>query len=101
MKKFYKINPLQMGEGYVVPYGATEYEEDNKPEELVIALENEIKKQEVANKVQEYKAYLLSTDYKMTVDYFATLSIEAQDEFTVKRAEAREYIRANDETDME
>lgn len=72
-----------------------------------VALEESIKnsiltpEQEIANKVQEYKAYLLATDYKMTVDYFATLSEEAQDEFTVKRAEAREYIRANDATDME
>lgn len=72
-----------------------------------LALEESIKnsiltpEQEIANKVQEYKAYLLSTDYKMTVDYFATLSEEAQNELTTKRDEAREYIRANDATDME
>ena len=34
---------------------------------------------EVANKKQEAKIYLASTDYKMTVDYFATLSKEIQD----------------------
>ncbi len=72
-----------------------------------IALEESIKnniltpEQEIANKVQEYKAYLLSTDYKMTVDYFATLSEEVQNELVTKRAEAREYIRVNDATDME
>ena len=71
------------------------------------ALEESIKnsiltpEQELANKVQEYKAYLLATDFKMTVDYFATLSEELQVELTTKRQEAREFIRANDETDME
>ena len=71
------------------------------------ALEESIKnsiltpEQELANKVQEYKAYLLATDYKMTVDYFATLSEELQVEFTTKRQEAREFISDNDETDME
>ena len=72
-----------------------------------VALEESVKnsiltpEQEVANKVQECKAYLQSTDYKMTVDYFATLSVEVQNELTTKRAEAREYIRDNDATDME
>ena len=67
-----------------------------------LALEESIKnsiltpEQEIANKVQECKAYLLSTDYKMTVDYFATLSEEVQNELTAKRAEAREYIRDNE-----
>ena len=66
-----------------------------------VALEESIKnsiltpEQELANKVQEYKAYLLATDFKMTVDYFATLSIELQEELTKLRAEAREFIRAN------
>lgn len=46
-------------------------------------------------KVQEAKSYLLSTDSKMTVDYFATLSKEIQDELILKRSEAREFIRAN------
>ena len=46
-------------------------------------------------KVNEALVYLSSTDYKMTVDYFATLSKEIQDELILKRAEAREFIRAN------
>ena len=41
------------------------------------------------------KQYLASTDYKMTVDYFATLTKEVQDELTTKRAESREFIRIN------
>ena len=70
------------------------------------ALEESIKnsiltpEQELANKVQEYKAYLLATDFKKTVDYFATLSEELQVELTTKRQEARELIRANNATDM-
>lgn len=51
---------------------------------------------ELQNKIQKAKEYLLSTDYKMTVDYYATLSQEAQTEITTKRAEAREFIRSND-----
>ena len=65
--------------------------EDEKP----LAAE-EIVEQELQTKIQEAKAYLASTDYKMTVDYFATLSKEVQDELTTKRAEARAFIRANE-----
>lgn len=51
-------------------------------------------KEDILNqKINEAKAYLQSTDYKMTVDYFATLSKEIQDELILKRNEAREYIR--------
>ena len=51
-------------------------------------------KEDILNqKVQEAKAYLQSTDFKMTVDYFATLSKEEQDELIAKRAEARETVR--------
>lgn len=53
-------------------------------------------KQTLEYKLNEAKAYLLSTDYKMTVDYFATLSKEIQDELILKRNEAREFIRANE-----
>ena len=31
----------------------------------------------------------------MTVDYFATLTKEIQDELILKRSEARDFIRAN------
>ena len=52
-------------------------------------------KQSIEYKINEAQTYLSSTDYKMTVDYFATLSKEIQDELILKRAEAREFIRAN------
>ena len=47
------------------------------------------------HKLNEANAYLNSTDYKMTVDYFGTLAQEVQDELVAKRAEAREFIRSN------
>lgn len=50
-------------------------------------------KESIEYKISEAKLYLQSTDYKMTVDYFATLEKEIQDELTTKRAEARELIR--------
>lgn len=46
-------------------------------------------------KINEAKQYLLSTDYKMTVDYFATLTKEQQDELIKLRSEARQFIRDN------
>lgn len=60
--------------------------------------QEEIEKALVIQKVQEYKAYLSATDYKMTVDYYATLTEAEQLDLTTKRQEAREYIRANDVT---
>ena len=47
-------------------------------------------------KIAEAKAYLASTDFKMTVDYFATLTEAEQVELTRLRAEAREFISANE-----
>lgn len=58
--------------------------------------QEELDKALVIQKVQEYKAYLSSTDFKMTVDYYATLSEVEQLELTTKRQEAREYIRVNE-----
>jgi len=48
---------------------------------------------ETANKISEAKAYLSSTDFKMSVDYYATLTLEQQAELTTKRAEAREFLK--------
>ena len=62
---------------------------------FIAPTEEEIQAEEIAMKVQEYKSYLASTDYKMTIDYFATLTVDMQNELTTKRAEAREYVRAN------
>lgn len=58
--------------------------------------QEELDKALVIQKIQEYKAYLLATDFKMTVDYYATLSEVEQLELTAKRQEAREYIRVNE-----
>lgn len=58
--------------------------------------EEELKVELIKQKLAEYKAYLSSTDFKMTVDYYATLAEVEQLELTAKRAEAREYVRVND-----
>lgn len=47
-------------------------------------------------KINEAKSYLLSTDYKMTVDYFGTLTTERQEDLIKLRAEARHFIRDNE-----
>ena len=62
---------------------------------FIYPADEEIAKEELNNKIQEAKIYLASTDYKMTVDYFATLTKEIQDELILKRSEAREFIGAN------
>ena len=58
---------------------------------------NKAKEEEYKNsiefKINEAKLYLSSTDYKMTVDYFGTLSKEDQDSLIAKRASSREFIR--------
>ena len=61
----------------------------------VYPTEEEIQAELIKNQVQEYKAFLLATDYKMTVDYFATLIESEQAILTTKRAEARQFIRDN------
>ena len=65
-------------------------------EAFVMPTAEELLAYELEQKIQEAKVYLLSTDYKMTVDYFATLSKEIQDELILKRNEAREFIRQGD-----
>lgn len=62
---------------------------------IILSTTEEIAEQERLAKLSECYAYLNSTDYKMTVDYFATLSESEQVELTTKRAEAREFIRLN------
>ena len=62
---------------------------------IVMPTPEEIAEQEKQAKLAECYAYLASTDYKMTVDYFATLSEAEQAVLTSKRAEARLYIREN------
>ena len=55
--------------------------------------EAEIAQQELEAKIAEAKAYLASTDFKMTVDYYATLTPEQQEELIAKRAEARAFLK--------
>ena len=55
--------------------------------------QEELDEAERVHKLNESRSYLNSTDYKMTVDYFGTLTQEVQDELVAKRAEAREFIR--------
>ena len=62
---------------------------------FIYPTDKEIAKEELNNKIQEAKIYLASTDYKMTIDYFATLTKEIQDELILKRAESRDFIRDN------
>lgn len=52
----------------------------------------EIKEEELQNKINEAKAYLTSTDFYMTVDKYAELDESRKVELTTKRAEARELI---------
>lgn len=61
-----------------------------------LASDETIRIYELQQQVQEAKWYLNSTDFKMTVDYFATLTVEEQTVLTSKRAEAREFIRLNE-----
>ena len=90
MKQFYKLNPLQIGSGIIVPEDFTIYTDDNIPSELQEALDAEQVANELSTKIAEAKAYLASTDFKVLPDYDKEPS-----EVIAKRAEAREFIRAN------
>ena len=60
---------------------------------FVMPTEAELAQQAVDKKIAEAKAYLASTDFKMTVDYYSTMTPEQQEELTRKRAEARSFLR--------
>ena len=84
---------------------ATEFETELDEYEEIIAeceskfvapTEEEIQAEITVNLVQEAKNYLASTDYKMTIDYFATLSKEEQDSLVKERVEKREFVRLNE-----
>ena len=55
--------------------------------------EAELTRRAVDKKIAEAKAYLASTDFKMTVDYYATLTVEQQEELTMMRAAARGFLK--------
>ena len=63
--------------------------------DVVLPTSEEIAEQERLAKLAECYAYLASTDYKMTIDYYGSMTESDQVEVTTKRAEAREFIRAN------
>jgi hypothetical protein len=90
MKKFYKLNPLEVGSGTIIPDDFIVYTNDNIPSELQEALDAETVANELSTKIAEAKAYLASTDFKVLPDYD-----KEPTEVIAKRAEAREFIRAN------
>ena len=94
MKAFYKIvdNKAQVGSGTPPDNTWVVYEVGQEPQELLDALEAESKEQSLNSQIQEAKAYLISTDFYMTVDKYAELSEGRKAELTTKRAEARELI---------
>ena len=59
---------------------------------FIYPTDEEIAKEELKNKIAEAKAYLLSTDFYMTVDKYTELDETRKVELTTKRAEARELI---------
>lgn len=61
-------------------------------EDGVLVVKSDVRQQQNAV-VENAKKLLADTDYKMTVDYFATLSADEQAELTAKRAHARTTIR--------
>ena len=50
----------------------------------------------VSNKIREAKQTLADTDFKMTVDYYATLSGAEAQELIDLRSVAREYVRSSE-----
>lgn len=64
--------------------------------ELALATqEDNLLEQAKAEKIAEAKKYLSDTDFKMTVDYYATMTAEEQKALTEARAEARAFLIAN------
>ena len=52
--------------------------------------------QVIATEVNVQKAYLASTDFKMTVDYHASLTAVQKTALKNSRATARAYVQEND-----
>ena len=65
--------------------------EGNTPEPAYT--EEELAQQELEAKIAEAKTYLASADFKMTVDYYATMTAEQQEELSTKRSEARAFLK--------
>ena len=95
MSKFYKLNPLQIGSGTIIPEDFIEYTEE--PQELLEALEVEKAKDELQAKVNEAMQYLNDTDHKIYSDYERKEdeTQEVMDYIKEQRSIARAFIRAN------
>lgn len=93
MKQFYKLNPLQVGSGEIIPESFIEYTVGNEPLALVEALEQEALEQELQAKINEASQYLKDTDW-----YYARKA-ETGEEVPVgvvaKRIDARQFIKNN------
>ena len=76
---------------YAIDNGHNKVNEDGTTELFDFRTEDEIIQQELDNKIAEAKAYLASTDFKVLPDYDKDVT-----EVKIKRAEAREFIRANE-----
>ena len=68
-----------------------EWLKDNTPEPEFT--EAELAQQVLDKSIAEAKAYLANTDFKMTVDYYPTMTAEQQEELSTKRAEARAFLK--------
>lgn len=71
---------------------------EEEKDAILLAKDNE-NKQTVEYKLNEAKSYLISTDFYMTVDKYATLSEERKLELTTARAEARKLINSLEESE--
>ena len=69
-----------------------EWLKDNTPEPEFT--EEELAQQEINKKIQEAKAYLANTDYKMLPNYVPKAD-EDLDAIIAKRNETREFVRNN------
>jgi hypothetical protein len=76
---------------YAIDNGHNKVNEDGTTELFDFRTEDEIAQRELEVKIAEAKTYLSDTDFKMTLDYDKDVS-----EVKIKRAEAREFIRANE-----
>ena len=97
MYNFYKLNPLQVGQGIYIPDGFIEYDTNNVPQELQEALALEKDKDELQAKINEAQTYLNDTDHKMYSDYERKEdeTQEVMDYIKEQRSIARAFIRAN------
>lgn len=59
----------------------------------LVKIQLEATQKALDKQIAEAKACLEVTDFKMTVDYYATMTAVQQEELTAKRAEARAFLK--------